>query len=139
MATQDEGESSTVEGFPLGFVFGAVASSLFLGAYAAWITADFIPRAVTFVFVTLGVAGTLYRQRKRRDTEGKGPGLAYAGYVLSGLLLLTPVMMILPDALSAGVYGVGAFEIVFMTMNVVYFVVFSVLAAAVGYISYRVS
>jgi hypothetical protein len=135
MATQEE-ESSTVEGVSVGYVFVAVAASLLLGAYAAWITAAYVPRAVAFVFVAVGVGGTLYRQKRRDDG---GPGLAYAGYVLSGLLVLTPVMMVLPDAASAGEYGVGVFEILFMTMNIVYFVVFGVLGAVVAYLSYRAS
>ena len=136
MATQEQGGSSTVEGVSVGFVVGAVAASLLLGAYAAWITAAYVPRAVAFVFVAVGVGGTLYRQKRRDDG---GLGLAYAGYVLSGLLVLTPVMMVLPDAASAGEYGVGAFELVFMTMNVVLLFVFAVPAAVVAYLSYRAS
>jgi len=47
--------------------------------------------------------------------------------------------MVLPDALSAGVYGRGAFEMVFLTVNLVLFVVFAVPAAVVAYLSYRLS
>jgi len=141
MATKEEGESSTFEGFPLGFVARAAVASVFLGAYASWITADLLPRAMTFVFVTVGVGGMLYRQwTEAGDESGSaGVGLAYAGYVFAGLLLLTPLMMILPDVVYADAYGGSVVGVFLMTMNIVYFVFFGVLAAVVAYLSRRSS
>ena len=110
-----------------------VLGGLVLGGYAMWITADVIPRALTFIFVSVGVAGMLYRREDGRER------LAYAGYVLAGLLFLTPVMLMLPRALSAGEYGRSAFELVFMTTYIAVFVVFLVLAVVVAYLSYRFS
>jgi len=134
-ATQEgEGqEESVFDNVDAKFAFGVVFGGLLLGAYATWITADILPHALTFIFVGVGVGGTLYRREDIREQ------LVYAGYVLAGLLFLTPVMMILPDLISAGVYGVGAFELLFMTMNLVLFVVFAVPAALVAFLSYRLS
>lgn len=135
MATQKgrEGDSAfaSLPGFRV--VVGIVVASVLLGAYATWITADFLPRALTFIFVAVGVGGILYRRDEVREQ------LVYAGYVFSGFLFLTPVTMILPDAVSAGTYGVGVLELVFMTMNVVLVLVFAVPAAVVAYLSYRIS
>ena len=110
---------------------GVVVGSLALGAYAAWITAEVIPRGIAFVFVAVGVAGTLYSKEDAR--------LAYAGYVLAGLFFLTPVMMVLPRAVSAGAYGRGVAELVLTTANLVLFAVFVVLAGAVAYLSLSLS
>lgn len=136
-ATQEEGQEgqgeSAFENVDAKFVFGVVFGGVLLGAYATWITADVLPRALTFIFVAVGVGGTLYRREEPREQ------LVYAGYVLAGLLFLTPVMMILPDLISAGAYGVGALELLFMTMNLVLFVVFAVPGVVVAYLSYRLS
>ncbi|MDZ7687350.1 MAG: hypothetical protein U5J64_01280 [Halobacteriales archaeon] len=133
-ATQDGQESaSAFGGIDARTVATAVVGGLVLGAYAMWITADLLPRALTFIFVTLGVGGILYRRADGREQ------LVYAGYVLAGLLFLTPIMMILPDVLSAGTYGVSALSLVFVTVNIVLFVVFLILAAVVAFLSYRFS
>jgi len=137
MATKQEGDEGTgdvLDNLPeakqlVGIALGGVV----LGAYAMWITADLLPRALVFIFVAVGVAGMLYG---REDGRAR---LVYAGYVFSGLLFLTPVMMILPRVLSAGAYGRGVFELVFVTMNLVLFVVFLIPAAIVAYLSYRIS
>jgi len=133
-ATQEEGkEESAFEGLEIKFIAGVVLGGLLLGAYAMWITADLLPRALTFIFVAVGVGGMLYRREDGREQ------LVYAGYVLAGLLFLTPIMMILPDVLAAGTFGVSALSLVFVTVNIVLFVVFLILAVVVAYLSYRLS
>ena len=138
MATQKkekEKEGSSFEGLPVGFLVRATLVSVFLGAYAAWITADLLPRGIPFVFVAVGVGGVLYRQRTQ--TEEGSVGLAYAGYVFAGLLVLTPVMMVLPDAVFADAYGGSVLGVFLMTMNLVYLAVFGLFGAVVAYVSYR--
>lgn len=130
MATEQKGSFEIPE--PK-LIAGIVVGALFFGAYAAWMAADFLPRALVFVFVALGVGGMLYQRDDGREQ------LVYAGYVLAGLLVLTPILMVLPDVVAAGVYGRGAFEMLFMTANFVLFLIFAVPAAVVAYLSYRFS
>lgn len=113
-------------------VAGAIVAAGLLGVYAAWIAADILPRWLTAALVLVGGGYGLLRQETRRAR------LQNVLYAVAGLLLLTPVLMILPDAIQADAFGVGVLSIVFMTANVVLFVVFGVVAALVAGVARKV-
>lgn len=113
-------------------VAGAIVAAGLLGMYAAWIAADILPRWLTAALVLVGGGYGLLRQETRRAR------LQNVLYAVAGLLLLTPVLMILPDAIQADAFGVGVLSIVFMTANVVLFVVFGVVAALVAGVARKV-
>jgi hypothetical protein len=119
-----------VETDPTAVVTALVGAGL-LGLYAAWIAADFLPRWFTVGLVVLGAGYGLLRQETPR------PRLQNALYVLAGLLLLTPVFLVLPDAVNADAFGVGVLSIVFTTMNVVVFLAFALVAALVAGAAYQ--
>lgn len=113
-------------------VAGAIVAAGLLGMYAAWIAADILPRWLTAALVLVGGGYGLLRQETRRAR------LQNVLYAVAGLLLLTPVLMILPDAIQADAFGVGVLSIVFMTANIVLFVVFGVVAALVAGVARKV-
>lgn len=113
-------------------VAGAIVAAGLLGIYAAWIAADILPRWLTAALVLVGGGYGLLRQETRRAR------LQNVLYAVAGLLLLTPVLMILPDAIQADAFGVGVLSIVFMTANIVLFVVFGVVAALVAGVARKV-
>lgn len=105
--------------------------TLVLAGYASWIAADALPRWLAFLAVALGAGYALLRVDDRRTRVGT------AAYALAGLLALTPVALIVPDALWADELGVSALSMVLTTGNAILVVVFLALAAAVGYLGYR--
>lgn len=113
-------------------VAGAIVAAGLLGTYAAWIAADILPRWLTAALVLVGGGYGLLRQETRRAR------IQNVLYAVAGLLLLTPVLMILPDAIQADAFGVGVLSIVFMTANVVLFVVFGVVAALIAGVARKV-
>lgn len=104
----------------------ALGGAALLGAYAAWVAADFLPRWLTFGLVALVAGYRLFDQPTHRARA------RYAAYVLAGLLLLTPVLVVLPDALHADRMGVGTLRLVATTANAILFAVFALLAALVA-------
>lgn len=102
-----------------------------LGAYASWIAADLLPR---WLVLGLSIAGVGYLLYGRQTVRGRR---AYAAYVLAGLLVLTPVLLVLPDAIYADRMGVGALWLVVTTTNALLFVVFAAVAALVAFAGYR--
>ena len=104
----------------------SVATAAVLGAYAAWITADLLPRWVAFGLVAV-VAGYLLAGKPTNRAR-----LRYAADTFAGLLLLTPVLVVLPDALGADRMGVDAVSLVATTANAILFVAFAILAAVVA-------
>lgn len=109
----------------------ALGGAVLLALYAAWIAADFLPRWLTAGLVAIGAGYGLLRQGTPRAR------LQNVLYAFAGLLLLTPVLLVLPDAVNADAYGVGVLSIVFTTANVLVFVAFAVVAALIAGIAYK--
>lgn len=114
-----------------GHLAGVAVGAVLLGAYAAWIAADLLARPLAFLVVAAGAGYVLAGKPDRRSQA------VYAGYVLAGLLLLTPVLMVLPDALSGGTYGPGALGMVLLVGNLLLLVLFAIPATVVAYVAYR--
>lgn len=112
-------------------VAGAVLGATLLGMYAAWIAADFLARPLTFLVVAGGAGYVLAGKPDARSQA------VYGGYVLAGLLVLTPILMVLPDVLSGSTYGPGALGMALLVGNVLLFVLFAIPAVAVAYVAYR--
>jgi len=108
-----------------------VVGASVLGLYAGWMTADVAARWLTFPAVSLLAGYVLFGKARRHDQ------VVFVGYGLAVLVALTPVMMVLPDLLSAGSYGVGSLELVFLRWNLYLLVLFLIPAAVVAYATYR--
>lgn len=111
-------------------IAASVAGAVLLGIYASWMFADLLPRWLVFgVTLLAGGYGLLaFDARSERLRAGL--------YAFAALLLSTPVVLVLPDALYADEFGVSAVSLVFTTVNVLLLVVFAVLAAIVGGVGY---
>lgn len=102
--------------------------TLGVAVYATWMAADVLARWLTFPVVAV-LAGFLLVDRDAHEQ------LVFLGYAFAGLFVLTPVLMVLPDAL--GEFGEGATTMVFMTANLLLVVLFAVPAAVLAYVTYR--
>lgn len=102
-----------------------------LGGYAAWAGADLLPRWLAFLVVALS-AGYLLASNATARAQ-----MVVVGYGLATLLAVTPALMILPDVLSAGSYGVALGDVVFLRWNLYLFVVFFVPALVVAALTAR--
>ena len=102
--------------------------ALGVAVYATWMAADVLARWLTFPVVAV-LAGFLLVDRDAHEQ------LVFLGYAFAGLFVLTPVLMVLPDAL--GEFGEGATTMVFMTANLLLVVLFAVPAAVLAYVTYR--
>jgi hypothetical protein len=123
--------SSAIQKISWSHVLGTAVGSLVLGLFAAWIAADLLPRLLTF----LAVAGaTGYRLFATAAVRRQA---AIACKVLAGLLVVTPLFVVLPDVLSADTYGVSAMSMVVSIANLLLFVPFALAAAIVAYVAYR--
>jgi len=109
----------------------ATAGAFLLGSYASWIAADVLPRVLAFIVAAVAIGYLLF------TTHGRRRQAAVGCYVLAGLLVLTPVCVVLPDVLSASVYEVSAASMVFTIANLLLFVPFAVAATIVTYVAYR--
>ncbi|MDZ7731621.1 MAG: hypothetical protein U5K37_12970 [Natrialbaceae archaeon] len=92
-------------------IAGTVVGAVLLGLYAAWIAADLLARWLTFGIVAIGAGYVLFSKEEIRGQ------FVYAAYVFAGLLVLTPVFMVMPDVLSAEAYGRTATELIFLGWN----------------------
>ena len=111
-----------------------LAIAVALAWYASWLTADLGLGTVTFVLVAAVAAYGLYRQPSRRAV------LVVGLYVLAALLVVTPLFMNLPFMLAAGTYDVSNAPAFTMRLaDVVFLVVFVVLAAVPGGLAWRLS
>lgn len=108
----------------------AVLGAAVLALYAAWMAADVVPRWLLLPVVALLAGIVLYRRRSADEQA------AYLGYALALLLLLTPVVVVLPD-LTAG-FAASPATMVLMASNLLLVVVFGLAAALVAYLTYRV-
>lgn len=111
----------------------AVGGGLVLGLYASWMAADLVARWLVFLVVAVGAGYALFDQPDVRAQ------VAYGCYVLAGLLVLTPILMLFPDVLSGSEYGVGAVGMAAQLANLILLLVFGLLAAIVAYAGYRAS
>lgn len=111
---------------------GIAIGGLVLAGYASWMAADIVARWL--VFVVALVAGG-YLLSTRETTRSK---IVYTIYALAVFVAVTPVMIVLPDVLSASTYGVGALDFAFMTVHGLLVLLFVILAALVAYVGYRV-
>jgi hypothetical protein len=109
---------------------GVVVGAVVLAYYAAWMSADVVPRLVVFPVVALA-AGYLL---SRRDEPGEKT--VYVGYTLAKLLALTPIVFILPDIV--GDVTTGPLELALSASNVFLLVFFLLPATAVAYVTYRI-
>jgi hypothetical protein len=109
----------------------SIAGAVALAVYSSWMAADFLPRWVVFAIVVLGSGYLLLAQTDRRARIG------YTAYVLAGLLVVTPLVLVLPDAVYADTFGLSALSLVFTTANLLVFLVFLAVGSVVAGISYR--
>lgn len=93
--------------------------------------ADLVPRWLLLPVVGLIAGLVLYRQGSADEQA------AYLGYALALLLLLTPVLVVLPD-LTAG-FAASPGTMLSMASNLLLVVIFGLAAALVAYITYRVN
>lgn len=107
---------------------GAAAVS---GLYAAWIAAGLLSRWFVFPLVTATVGYVLYAKTDGHET------VAWACYVLAGLVAVTPVFVVLPDVLAADRYGVSAWALAVTIGNLILLVFFAIPAAVLAYVGYR--
>lgn len=108
-----------------------VGCSLVVGLYAGWIAADLLPRWLAFVLVAVGTGYVLLDVPDQRTRVGT------AAYILAGLLALTPVALVVPDAAAAGALGVGPLSMVLTTANAIVTVIFLAVAGGVAYLGHR--
>lgn len=98
--------------------------SVILGWYAGWITADLGFRIPTFIGVAIVAVVWLYRQHNGWAALSQGL------YLLSALLVLTPIIFNLAFVLDAGRYGISDVAGFVLTISdLVFVLVFAVLAA----------
>lgn len=102
------------------------------GLYAAWIAADLLSRWLVFPVVTVAVGYALYTKAEGREK------LAFACYVLAGLVAVTPAFVVLPDVLAADRYGVSAWALAFTFGNLILTAFFAISAALLAYAGYRI-
>lgn len=128
-------DSSTARGTDLdaGHVAAILAGAILLALYATWVTADLLARWLVFPLVALAAG---YALSRRPTTRGKA---IYVCTVLAGLLVLTPVFVLLPDVLSAGEYGVSPSSMVFTAGALFLVILYGIPAAIVGYVGYRIA
>ena len=131
-ATDERAESTPTDDRTLispGHAGRVVVGALVVSLYATWMAADLVGRWLLFPVVAV-VAGYLLHQR---DTSREQ--LVFVGYTLAGLLVVTPVVVVLPDAVAG--FDVGATTMLFMTSNALLFVLFALLAAVVAAVTFR--
>lgn len=109
----------------------AVGGALILAWYATWITADLLARWIIFPLVALLAGYLLYQQDSGHD-QG-----VYFGYRLAVLVLVTPLLIVLPDVLGADAYGVGGLTLLVTYTNILLGIVFAIIAAIIAYVTYR--
>lgn len=114
-----------------GLLGNAVGGALILAWYATWITADLLARWLIFPLVAL-LAGYLLYQKDSGHAQG-----VYFGYRLAVLVLVTPLLLVLPDVLGAEAYGVGGLTLLFTYTNILLGIVFAILAGIIAYVTYR--
>lgn len=109
----------------------AVAATAVTAFYAAWLTADLLPRTVVFAAVALAMSFLLYRRPDRRAVA------AGALYAVAILLAATPVVLnaaVLATADMAGVTDPWARVLTVTDLKVLLgFLVVAAVPAAIGY------
>lgn len=114
-----------------GLLGNAVGGALILAWYATWITADLLARWIIFPLVALLAGYLLYQQDSGHD-QG-----VYFGYRLAVLVLVTPLLLVLPDVLGADAYGVGGLTLLVTYTNILLGIVFAIIAGIIAYVTYR--
>jgi drug/metabolite transporter (DMT)-like permease len=107
-----------------------VGIAAFLGLWAAWLLADLLPRPAGFLLGAVVGGALLYRRADRVDVVAGGL------YGVALLLLSTPFVMQLPYALNAGMISNGGALTFVRTMDLVFLLLFVVLAAIPAGIAY---
>ncbi|MFC5971220.1 hypothetical protein ACFPYI_07735 [Halomarina salina] len=103
-----------------------VVFALILGAFAAWLLADVLPRTVTFVLAAVGFGALFYSRGTRRSV------VAFGLYALAALVALIPVVYELVLALNVAdplAHLVSATDLLFVLL----FWVVALVPALVGY------
>lgn len=112
-------------------IAAATVCALVLASYATWITADLTARWLIFPAILL-IAGYFLVQQADQRAQ-----VVFLGYGMAVLVALTPIFMILSDVLSAGTYGRSPASMVVTTMNLLFILLFAVLAGIIAYGTYR--
>ena len=131
-ATDDRAESTPTDNRTLispGHAGGVVGGALVVSLYATWMAADLVARWLLFPVVAV-IAGYLLHLRRTNREQ-----VVFVGYTLAGLLVLTPVVMVLPDAVAG--FDVGSATMVFVAANALLFLLFALLAALVAAVTVR--
>lgn len=92
--------------------------------YLSWLLADFGLRGVGFLLGWIGASWVLVNRNPPREL-----GITWLR-IIAGLLLLTPVFLVLPFVMNAGRFGVGNLAgFVLTESNLITILVFALLAA----------
>jgi hypothetical protein len=109
----------------------AIALSLVPAWYLSWLLADFGLRGIGFVVGWIAVSWVLVSREWPRAL-----GIAWLR-ILAGLLLLTPIFLVIPFVLNAGRFGIGKLAgFVLTESNLIAIVVFALLAAVPAVIAH---
>ena len=108
-------------------ISSVVLGAIIIGATAAWVTAELATPLLVFPVAALASGYLLYARPDDREK------LVFIGYVITGLLLVSPLLFFLPDVLSGRTVLLSQM----MTVVLTRFLLF--VTAIVGYIVYRIS
>lgn len=106
--------------------------AVIISLYASWIMADLVPRLVIFIVAFIFGGYLLYSRVEIRNI------VSTFLYILAGLFLITPVMLILPDLANSDMVP-GASRLFMDEITAIIFVVFIVIAGVTMGIGYYVS
>jgi len=113
--------------FDLQHISSVLIGAILIGVIAAWVTAALATPLLVFPVAALAAGYLLY---ERPDDREK---LVFIGYVVTGLLLVSPLLFFLPDVISGRTVLLGQMMTVVLTR------LFLLVTAIVGYIVYRVA
>lgn len=110
-------------------VAGVVVGAFGLAFYASWMAADLVGRWLLFPVVALITGYYLYIREEPGD---KG---VFFGYSLAAMMVLTPILMVIPDIIGDFV-GSPAWA---GMASLVIFILFLIPAGIVAYVTFRYS
>lgn len=112
-------------------LLAAALGALVLAAYAAWLLADLVPRWVVGPLVAVGAGLRLAAKSSRRDQA------AAVCFALAAMIAVTPIAMVLPNALAAGTYGASPIALTLHVGTLILLFPFLFVAVVIGYVGLR--
>lgn len=108
---------------------GVIVGAVVLAFYASWMAADIVGRWLMFPVVAILTGYFLFLREEPGD---KG---VFFGYSLAAMLVLTPILMVIPDITGDFVGSPPIFAL----SNLLMLVLFLIPAGIVAYVTYRYS